>query len=82
MPNDLDGEEQGSVQDAITRKIIKTVKGHTIQFEDADGEESIIIVQVNDDGNNVVVLNAVGITLTDLRGNTVEWHLPASPPLI
>ena len=26
MPNDLDGEEQGSVQDAITRKIIKTVK--------------------------------------------------------
>jgi uncharacterized protein involved in type VI secretion and phage assembly len=70
-PNDPDGAEQGSVQDPITRKIIKTVKGHTIQFEDADGDESIIVVQVNEDGNNVVVLNADGITLTDLYGNTV-----------
>ena len=37
-PNDADGTEQGSVQDPPTRKIIKTQKGHTIQFEDKDGE--------------------------------------------
>ena len=42
-PNGADGEEQGSVQDPPTRKIIKTLTGHTIQLEDKDGEEMIII---------------------------------------
>jgi uncharacterized protein involved in type VI secretion and phage assembly len=70
-PNDPDGAEQSSVQDPVTRKIIKTRKGHTIQFEDADGDESILIVQVTDSGPNVVVLNADGISLTDLHGNSL-----------
>src|SRR2546427_5608087 len=32
-----DGSEESSVQDPPTSKIIKTAKGHTLQFEDADG---------------------------------------------
>lgn len=62
-PNEPDGSEQDSVQDPITRKIIKTVKGHTIQLEDADGDESIIIT----DGVNghVITLNSEGIHILD-----------------
>lgn len=62
-PNDADGAEQDSVQDPPTRKIIKTFAGHTIQFEDADGEEMIIIV----DGINghVFVMDGDGVKLTD-----------------
>jgi hypothetical protein len=71
-PNDADGAEQAEVQDPVTRKIIKTRKGHTIQFEDADGDESILIVQVAEDGNNIINLAAAGISLLDVHGNKVE----------
>jgi hypothetical protein len=62
-PNDSDGAEADEVQDPITRKIVKTAKGHTLQFEDADGDESILVV----DGVNghVLVLDSAGITVTD-----------------
>jgi uncharacterized protein involved in type VI secretion and phage assembly len=62
-PNDPDGTEQGSIQDPPTRKIIKTLKGHTLQFEDADGSELITLV----DGVNghVITLDATGIQITD-----------------
>lgn len=62
-PNDPDGVEQDGVQDPPTRKIIKTLAGHTIQFEDAEGEELIIIV----DGVNghVFVMDADGVNLID-----------------
>ncbi|MHC4117213.1 MAG: phage baseplate assembly protein V [Planctomycetota bacterium] len=60
-PNDPDGTEQGSVQDPPTRKIIKTVKGHTIQLEDADGEERIIIC--DGEGENQVTLSKSGVTI-------------------
>ena len=62
-PNDPDGAEQGGVQDPPTRKIIKTRKGHTIQFEDADGEEMIILHEA--ENGHVMVLNQDGITITD-----------------
>ncbi len=62
-PNDPDGAEQGSVQDPPTRKIIKTKAGHTIQFEDAEGEEMIILYEAEHE--HVVVLNQDGITITD-----------------
>jgi uncharacterized protein involved in type VI secretion and phage assembly len=42
-PNNADGSEQQAVQSPPTRKIFKTRQGHTIQLEDADGEEHIII---------------------------------------
>jgi uncharacterized protein involved in type VI secretion and phage assembly len=85
-PNDSEGVEQGSVQEPPTRKIIKTVKGHTLQFEDADGAESITIVEavnqhviiMNQEGiqiidganSNEVVMDSNGIVVTDANGNT------------
>jgi hypothetical protein len=62
-PNDADGAEQGGVQDPPTRKIIKTVKGHTIQFEDKDGEEMVTVVEAAN--GHVITLNKDGITIAD-----------------
>lgn len=72
-PNDPDGAERSEVQDPPTRKIIKTKKGHTIQFEDKDGEELITIVhKVDADNHNVITLSSTGITLTDFTQNQIE----------
>lgn len=69
-PNDADGMEQGEVQDPPTRKIIKTKKGHTIQLEDADGEEMVLLVEAVN--GQVVTMNQDGIKVTDGKnGNTV-----------
>ncbi|NIS33583.1 MAG: hypothetical protein GWO04_28080, partial [Actinobacteria bacterium] len=62
-PNDADGAEQDEVQDPPTRKIIKTVKGHTLQFEDADGEEMVILIEATN--SHVITLNQDGITIVD-----------------
>ena len=69
-PNDPDGAEQDNVQDPPTRKIIKTLKGHTIQFEDADGEELILICEAPK--GQVVRLDEDGISITDSKGNSIE----------
>lgn len=72
-PNDGEGIEESEVQSPVTRKIIKTLKGHSIQLEDKDGEEMITIVQVNsDDKLNVITLNADGITVLDANENKIE----------
>lgn len=60
-PNDADGAEQGGVQDPPTRKIIKTRKGHTIQFEDNDGEEMVIIFEATNE--NVITMDQNGIVI-------------------
>ena len=89
-PNGPDGAEQGSVQDPPTRKIIKTKRGHTIQLEDADGEEMVTIVEaingqvitmnqegikVKDGANNQeVTLDAQGITIADKSGNQIRME--------
>jgi hypothetical protein len=59
----------GEVQDPPTQKIIKTRKGHTIQLEDADGEEKIIIkhkdnsfIAIDKDGS-VIIGNSKGSTI-------------------
>ena len=65
-PNDADGKEQDSVQDPPTRKIIKTKKGHTIQFEDADGEEMVIIREAVN--GHMITLDSRGITIEDGAG--------------
>ena len=62
-PNDPDGTEQGSVQDPPTRKIIKTKKGHTIQLEDADNEELVMIIEATN--GHVVTMNKDGVKITD-----------------
>lgn len=87
-PNDADGTEQDEVQDPPTRKIIKTVKGHTLQFEDADDEEMVLLVEaangsviaMNKDGITItdgadeqeIVMDSSGITVTDKTGNVIE----------
>lgn len=77
MTNDIEGAEVEEIENPLTRKIIKTLKGHTIQFEDKDEEEMITIVQVKDDTKrNVITLNGDGITILqridDDNSNTVE----------
>ncbi len=80
-PNKADGGEESAVQDPPTRKIIKTKKGHTIQLEDADNDEMVIIregvnghvITMNKDGikvtdganGHVITLDDSGITITD-----------------
>jgi uncharacterized protein involved in type VI secretion and phage assembly len=88
LPNQPDGSEESAVQDPPTRKIIKTLKGHTIQFEDKDDEEMITIVEggkghiitMNKDGiiiteganKHKVLLDSTGITITDGKNNGNE----------
>ncbi len=76
--NDPDGSEQDAVQDPPTRKIIKTKKGHTIQLEDADGEEMVIIREavnahlITLDRNGITIKDGVGtIKIADASGNEV-----------
>jgi len=68
-PQADDGTEQDEVRDPPTRKIIKTLKGHTIQFEDKDSEELVTIVEAVN--GNVITLNKDGITIVDTSQNTV-----------
>jgi Type VI secretion system/phage-baseplate injector OB domain len=68
--NGADGKERKNEQKPPTRKIIKTQKGHTIQFEDADGEEMVIIVEATH--KHVVALNKDGIQIADgINGNKI-----------
>jgi uncharacterized protein involved in type VI secretion and phage assembly len=69
-PNDPDATEQGSVQDPPTRKIMKTKKGHTLQFEDKDGEEMVTVVEAKH--GHVIIMNKDGITIMDgANGNKI-----------
>ncbi|MGH3901052.1 MAG: phage baseplate assembly protein V [Pseudonocardiaceae bacterium] len=85
-PEAADGSAQGDVQDPPTRKIIKTGKGHTIQFEDADDEEIILIregtqghlvtmdkngITIIDASENMIVMSADGIQIKDTTGNAI-----------
>jgi uncharacterized protein involved in type VI secretion and phage assembly len=82
-----DGSEESSVQDPPTSKIIKTAKGHTLQFEDADGSEMILLregakghfltmdangITVTDASNNSIQMTSGGITVTDANNNTID----------
>jgi uncharacterized protein involved in type VI secretion and phage assembly len=86
-PVAADGTPQEAVQDPPTRKIITTRKGHTIQFEDKDGEELILIregekghlitmdasgITLVDADKNSIVLSPEGITVTDAKKNVIE----------
>jgi uncharacterized protein involved in type VI secretion and phage assembly len=69
-PNNADGTEQGIVQDPITCKIIKTKKGHTLQFEDADDGEMITLREGKK--GHVLTMDQNGIKVTDAKGNFIE----------
>lgn len=74
-PNDAEGVEEGEVQNPVTRKIIKTLRGHTIQLEDKEGEETILIIQQTDgDEQNMISMHNKGITLTDFTGNKIDMN--------
>jgi uncharacterized protein involved in type VI secretion and phage assembly len=69
-PDDAGGRPQDAPQDPPTRKIIKTTKGHTLQFEDADGAEQVTLVEAV--SGHVVTLGADGITVHDgLHGHRI-----------
>ncbi len=66
-----DGAEESSVQEPPTRKIIKTLKGHTIQFEDKDGEEMVMIKEAKN--GHLITLDKDGIKITDgANGNSIS----------
>lgn len=67
--NGPDGAEE-EVQSPPTRKIIKTAKGHTLQFEDKDGEERILLWEATH--KHVVSLDELGVTVTDGFGNSIK----------
>jgi uncharacterized protein involved in type VI secretion and phage assembly len=86
-PNADDGTEQDAVQSPATCKVLKTLKGHTVQFEDADGAEMLLIregvqghlVTMNADGitivdksQNTILLSDDGIQITDATGNGIQ----------
>jgi uncharacterized protein involved in type VI secretion and phage assembly len=66
-----DGSEESSVQDPPTSKIIKTGKGHTLQFEDADGAEMILVREGSQ--GHFLAMDQSGITLTDANANTIQF---------
>jgi uncharacterized protein involved in type VI secretion and phage assembly len=91
-PQAADGSNQAGVQDPPTRKIIKTSKGHTLQFEDADGNESILVregsqghriimdnegITLVDKWDNTIVLSESGIEVADAAGNSITMTEPA-----
>ena len=65
-----DGAESSQPQDPPTCKIIKTGKGHTLQFEDANDHESVLIY--NATAKLLLVMDGKGIRITDgNRGHKV-----------
>jgi uncharacterized protein involved in type VI secretion and phage assembly len=62
-PNQADGSEDSSVQEPPTRKIMKTKQGHTIQLEDKEGEEMVLIVEAVN--GEVITMDKNGIKITD-----------------
>ncbi|MFZ5758620.1 MAG: phage baseplate assembly protein V [Thermodesulfobacteriota bacterium] len=60
-PNGADGSEESEIQAPPTRKIIKTVKGHTLQFEDKDGEEMVTLIEAHN--GNRITMNSDGVVI-------------------
>jgi uncharacterized protein involved in type VI secretion and phage assembly len=68
-PLSADGDEQ-EVPDPPTAKVIKTRKGHTIQLEDADGEEMVLVREGGE--GHLIVLDKNGVRISDSAGNSIE----------
>jgi len=67
-PNGVDGTEESDVQSPPTRKIIKTLKGHTIQLEDADDGDLVMLLEATN--GNLIVMNSDGIKIVDGKNKT------------
>ena len=59
-------------QSPPTRKILRTLKGHSVEMEDKDGEEVFVITYNDGDKTNVISMNKDGLTVTDANENKVE----------
>jgi uncharacterized protein involved in type VI secretion and phage assembly len=68
-PNEVDGAQRSDVANPPTRRVIKTRKGHTIQFEDADGQE-VVLVREGVKGH-LITMDRDGVTITDATGNSI-----------
>jgi uncharacterized protein involved in type VI secretion and phage assembly len=66
-----DGSEESDIQDPPTSKIIKTAKGHTLQFEDADNSEMILLREGKK--GHFLTMDQNGITVTDANANTIQF---------
>jgi uncharacterized protein involved in type VI secretion and phage assembly len=70
LPNSPDdGSEAGQPPSPPTCKTLKTAKGHTLQFEDADDSEGVLLYEATH--GHLIVLNQDGVTVTDGSGNQV-----------
>ncbi|HEX8354678.1 MAG TPA: phage baseplate assembly protein V, partial [Pyrinomonadaceae bacterium] len=58
-------------QSPPTRKIIRTLKGHSVEMEDKDGEEVFVITYNDGDKTNVISMDKDGLTVTDANENSV-----------
>jgi len=67
-PNGVDGTEESDVKSPPTRKIIKTLKGHTIQLEDADDGDLVMLLEATN--GNLIVMNSDGIKIVDGKNKT------------
>jgi uncharacterized protein involved in type VI secretion and phage assembly len=68
-PMGQNGKPGGAPQSSPTRKIMRTARGNSLEFEDKEGEESVTIV---DGGHqHVIRLDKDGITLQHGKGVTV-----------
>lgn len=72
LPNQSNGSEESDVQNPPTRKIIKTLKKHSIQLEDKDDEEMIVIVEGKN--HHVLMMSKDGITITEANGNKITMN--------
>lgn len=84
-PDTAEGEEEDGVQEPPTRKIIKTARGHTLQFEDGDDGLRVLVmdgerenrIAFTDDGvtivnkENAVTMNDDGVVIEDGSGNSM-----------
>lgn len=66
--NGADGTEESEIPSPPTRKVIKTLKGHSIQLEDAEDGDMLMLLEATN--GNLLVMNADGIKITDGTNKT------------
>jgi hypothetical protein len=60
---------EGEVSDPPTRRILTTARGHTVQIEDAEGKDMILIYEKEHEHR--IVLDGEGVVVADGHGNSI-----------